>query len=216
MKHLKLFEDFHEEDDLDPYDAAGAPSSNSRTIGGYNDIDDVEEDAEEDYWRSEEVRIDLEEQLEKELERVDKYRDFVDKGTFPEDEFNDSEEFYEDLKRTEDHIKDLKKQLKELKKGVKEGIFNTGIFNRGVMDFTKPMTSASTSRSRWWKRRRQETPKKIAPRPYYGVEEEEEEEQPYKKSTTRKPSKSNTKTKMSDEYWSDENVKKRQERNKRK
>lgn len=166
-------------------------------------------------WHSEKTIEELQEELDMELDWVNKYSKYIDEGRFPEDDYNDEAEFYEDLERTENRIDELKKMIKE-KESTNEGIFNTGIFNRGVIDFTKPLNTASQtrSRSRWWNRHKTETPAaKKTQRPYYGVEEEEEEEKPYSKQKYVK--RVSSKNRMSDEeYWSDENVKARQERSK--
>jgi hypothetical protein len=169
-------------------------------------------------WHSEKTLEEIQEELEMELDWVNKYSEYIDEGRFPEDDYNSEAEFYDDLERTENRIEELKGQIKE-KESANEGFFNfTGpLFNRGVIDFTKPMQTASQtrSRSRWWKRRSQETPKKTNQRPFYGVQEEEEEELPYSKQKyVRRPQKPKNSRMSDEEYWSDENVKARQERSK--
>jgi len=50
--------------------------------------------------------------LDKELKWINKYRKYIDNGTWPKNEFNDEDEFNEDVRRTEDTIEKLQQKLK--------------------------------------------------------------------------------------------------------
>lgn len=56
---------------------------------------------------------DIEKRIEKEKEWLEKYQNFIDEGTWPENEFNSEKEFYDDVEKTEDKIEYLKTKLNE-------------------------------------------------------------------------------------------------------
>ena len=62
----------------------------------------------------------LEDELEAELAWVRKYSKYVDKGSYPKDDYDDEDEFYADLEKTENNIERLKKKLKSKKSSVNE------------------------------------------------------------------------------------------------
>lgn len=58
----------------------------------------------------------LEKELEKEVSWVRKYNNFVDKGSYPKDDYDDEDEFYADLEKTETNIERLNKLIRNKKK----------------------------------------------------------------------------------------------------
>lgn len=55
----------------------------------------------------------LEDELDKELAWVRKYDKYVEKGTYPKNDYNDADEFYDDLEKTENNIERLNKLLRK-------------------------------------------------------------------------------------------------------
>lgn len=73
----------------------------------YSEFDEVNEANKQDATYFDK----LEKQITKEQDWLAKYANHIDKGTFPDKEFNDEKEFLDDVKRTENNLDRLKKQL---------------------------------------------------------------------------------------------------------
>src|SRR5690606_21709311 len=88
----------------------------------------LNEEKDNDYaLNNEDLKESKEDELQKELDWIEKYSEYIEKGTYPEDEFNSEDEFMEDVRRTENQIEYLKGKMNESYGKVQIDDIDTGI-----------------------------------------------------------------------------------------